>query len=366
MSENPLFLPDPNDEASPLPGRRPVADAATGEVAAAAVSQGLPAPWVARTERRVLAVLFADVSNSTALYAKLGDTLAKAAIDECFERILLLLAKFEGRLVKTIGDEVLCVFPTTDQAVLAASEMQVAVAERRFGGESIQLHIGLHYGPALVSVNDVYGDTVNVAGYLTAVAAADQIVASEAAAVQLSAALKSCVRPVYRAVLKGSGRETTVYQVVWSRSEGELTEASFDFDRRLPPDMGALLLEQGQDVLEVKAERPLVRIGRAPGCDLVVDAAKVSRQHLTIQLRRTHFYLVDQSINGTWVTTEGGDECHLLRAEMLVSGAGVISLGCPQAAAPDRRILFRHDRRSAFRLSDAKAEVLRFPTPRRT
>jgi hypothetical protein len=43
----------------------------------------------------------------------------------------------------------------------------------------------------------------------------------------------------------------------------------------------------------------------------------------------------------------------------------VISLGCPQAAAPEHRILFRHDRRSAFRLSDAKAEVLAFPGTRR-
>lgn len=353
MSEKPLFLHDPNDEAASQPGR-PGAE------------PSVPAPWVARTERRVLAVLFADVSNSTSLYAKLGDTLAKAAIDECFERILLLLAKFEGRLVKTIGDEVLCVFPTADQAVLAASEMQVAISEQRFSGQAIQLHIGLHYGPALVSVNDVYGDTVNVAGYLTAVAGADQIVASEAAAAQLSAALRSCVRPVFRALLKGSGRETTVYQVVWSRSDGELTEASLDFDRRLPPDMGALLLELGDTVVEVKAERPLVRIGRSVKCDLVVNAPRVSRQHVTIQLRRTHFYLTDQSINGTWVTTEGGDECHLLRAEMMVSGAGVISLGCPQDAAPGRRILFRHDRRSAFRLSDVRAEVLPFPIqPRR-
>jgi len=50
---------------------------------------------------------------------------------------------------------------------------------------------------------------------------------------------------------------------------------------------------------------------------------------------------------------------------MMVSGAGVISLGCPQAAAPERRILFRHDRRSAYRLSDTKADVLPFPAPRR-
>jgi hypothetical protein len=92
---------------------------------------------------------------------------------------------------------------------------------------------------------------------------------------------------------------------------------------------------------------------------------KVSRLHLTIQLRRPHFYLIDQSINGTWVTTNGGNECHLLRTEMMLSGAGVISLGCPQDAAPEWRILFRYERRSVSRASDATAAVLPFPVPRR-
>jgi hypothetical protein len=96
----------------------------------------------------------------------------------------------------------------------------------------------------------------------------------------------------------------------------------------------------------------------------VVDVPKVSRLHVTIQLRRTHFYLVDQSINGTWVTTNGSNECHLLRAEMMLSGAGVISLGCPQDAAPEWRILFRYYRRSGFRVSAATAAVLPFPVPR--
>ncbi len=350
LSEKPLFSPESSVESL----LRPSVPAAGDE-----------APWIARAERQTLAVMFADVSNSTSLYSVLGDTLAKASIDECFERILLLLPKFDGRLVKTIGDEVLCVFPTADQAVLAASEMQVAMAERDFSGNTIQLHIGLHYGPALVSVNDVYGDTVNVAGYLTAVAGAEQIVASEAAASQLSAALKSCVRPVFRAVLKGTQRETTVYQVVWSRYDGELTEASIDLNKRLPPDQGALVLDLGEQLIEVNAERPLVTVGRSAKCDLVVKHTRVSRQHLTIQLRRTCFYLIDQSINGTWITREAGDESHVLRAEAMLSGAGVISLGCPQDSAQERRIMFRHDRRSAFRLSDGKAEVLPFPGARR-
>jgi len=350
LSEIPLFLHDPND----------------GLVLAAPPGAGSQASRIASgAERRALAVLFADVSNSTALYARLGDARAKASIDECFACLSMLLPGFDGRLVKTIGDEVLCVFPTADQAVLAASEMQVAVTGREFAGQSIQLHIGLNYGPTLLSVDDVHGDTVNVACYLTAVAGAEQIIASDATASQLSPALKGCVRPVFRARLKGADRESTVYQVLWSRNDGEITETSLELGKRSPPDTSSLMLEFGNQVLEVKAERPMVRIGRSPRNDLVVDSGRVSRNHLMIQFRRTHFHLVDQSINGTWVTSEAGDECQVLRAEILLSGAGVISLGCPQDAAPERRIVFRHDRRSGVRSSEASADVLIFPGSKR-
>ena len=56
----------------------------------------------------------------------------------------------------------------------------------------------------LVEDGDVFGDTVNAAAYLTAVAMAEQILTTEATENNLSAALKSCVRPVFNAVLKGN------------------------------------------------------------------------------------------------------------------------------------------------------------------
>ena len=126
-----------------------------------------------------------------------------------------VLARFDGRLVKTIGDEVMCVFPSADLAVLAASDMQAQVAASRPGNYPVSIHVGLHYGPVLVEEDDVFGDTVNVAAYLAAVAAAEQILTTEATEQCLSAALKSCVRPIFHAVLKGAEEESTVFQVLW-------------------------------------------------------------------------------------------------------------------------------------------------------
>src|SRR5476649_901950 len=109
-----------------------------------------------------LAVLFADITDSTKLYSTLGDNAARVVVNACLSLITGVVERFKGRVVKTIGDEVMCVFRRADDAVTAASEMQSQVDAKRPGKYHVQIHIGLHYGPVLVEDNnDVFGDTVN-------------------------------------------------------------------------------------------------------------------------------------------------------------------------------------------------------------
>ena len=75
-----------------------------------------------------LTVLFADVSGSTKLYDALGDTQAKAMVDECIGIMRAVVAKYGGRVIKTIGDEVMCVLPQADTGLLAATDMQTKVS----------------------------------------------------------------------------------------------------------------------------------------------------------------------------------------------------------------------------------------------
>src|SRR5574340_1272720 len=134
-----------------------------------------------------MAVLFADISDSTSLYQGLGDAAAHNIIDACLSEITGVLPRYDGQLIKTIGDEVMCVFPSADLSVLAASEMQSLVASAKPGNQPLMLHVGLHYGSVLVEDGDVFGDTVNAAAYLTAVATAGQILTTEATESCLSA-----------------------------------------------------------------------------------------------------------------------------------------------------------------------------------
>ena len=95
---------------------------------------------------KTMAVLFADVSDSTGLYHKLGDATARNVINACLTEIIGLLPRFDGRAIKTIGDEVMCVFPSADLAVLAASEMQSLITSGKTGNHPVLIHVGLHHG----------------------------------------------------------------------------------------------------------------------------------------------------------------------------------------------------------------------------
>ena len=299
---------------------------------------------------KTMAVLFADVSDSTGLYQKLGDAMARNVITACLAEITGLLPRFDGRAIKTIGDEVMCVFPTADLAVLAASEMQARVTSVKPANYPVLIHVGLHHGSVLVEDGDVFGDAVNAAAYLAAMAMPEQILTTEATEKCLSAALKSCVRPIFHVMLKGSMQESTAYQVLWRSDSLDITDVNLHSRKVIPGDMGSLVLTLDDRRARVDQWRPEVTVGRALDCDFVVTDKCASRRHLTVKLLRTNFYLIDHSINGTFVSLEGGEEVHVLRGELLLEGSGQIMPGRRRVEHPQESIHFTRDRRSLYRM----------------
>lgn len=317
----------------------------------------VPVPYAAQQPReaktrqvRHMAVLFADLTGSTRLYSTLGDDAARGVVDACIAEMLAVLPQYEGRLIKTIGDEIMCVFPSADQSMLAASDMQARVTDNPPAGYPVSIHIGLHFGPVLVEDEDVFGDTVNAAAYLTAVASGEQILITEATQSCLSPELKGCVRPVFNAVLKGNTEESTVYQILWRKDNVDITDVNLQQHRIIPADTGSLLLSLGKHRLRIDQHRTSVQLGRGPDCDLVVTDKFASRAHAVVNVQRTHFYLIDESINGTYVLLDGGEEIHLLRGELLLERSGKISLGRSFKNDPVEVIEFARDRRALYRV----------------
>lgn len=301
-------------------------------------------------EQKNKAILFADISESSGLYQKLGDTVARNIVNACLAALTGVLPKYEGQLVKTLGDAVLCVFSTADLAVLAAGEMQAVVTNTRPGNYPVMIHIGLHHGPVLVEDGDVFGDTVNVAAYLTAVAMREQILTTEATEIALSAPLKSCVRPIFHTVLKGSSRESPVYQVLWKTDAVDITDINAHSSKIIPGDTGSLLVSLEDERIRIDQWHPQIVIGRGHECDLVVSDRYASREHLSIKLMRTRFYLIDHSINGTFVTFEGGQEVHVLRGDLPLDRSGELCVGRSRSEQPGEIISFKYDRRSMYRI----------------
>lgn len=115
--------------------------------------------------RTNLAVGFADLVGFTRLARELDDS-GLAKVVEDFETAASdVVAALGGRLVKTVGDEVLFVA----EAPQVGAEIALGLAEN--GGAGVtDVRVGLAYGPVLPRMGDVFGTTVNMASRLTSFA----------------------------------------------------------------------------------------------------------------------------------------------------------------------------------------------------
>jgi len=128
--------------------------------------------------------LFTDLKGSTALYDQIGDPKAYYLVRQHFDTLGNIINHYEGATVKTIGDAVMATFMTPLDAVNAALEMLRDIeAFNRNISDKLILKIGIHNGHSIVvSLNDridYFGQTVNIAARVQALADADQIYISE-------------------------------------------------------------------------------------------------------------------------------------------------------------------------------------------
>src|SRR5207253_6908353 len=168
---------------------------------------------------RQITVLFADVSGSTRLYETAGDAAALDAIGRCIERLSQAAESTGGRVLKTMGDEVMVLFPTPDAAASAASEMHAAVDTLPpVNGTKLGVRIGFHAGPVIQRDNDVFGDTVNLAARLVEQAMKGQIIISEETAGLLGPVFRNWARRLYAIQVKGKGEEVMLCELVWRQT----------------------------------------------------------------------------------------------------------------------------------------------------
>jgi adenylate cyclase len=266
-------------------------------------------------------VAFVDVVDSVGLYRRIGDEAAQSRIDEALSFASACAVEAGGHCVKRNGDELLLLFPNADASCQALRAIQIDT--------TLELRIGAHAGALIRKRGDVFGDTVNIAARLTAIARAREIVISETVQGGLGHQLRKACRRFEQVRLKGTARTMAIYHLCWESA----TATHFNSSLRLSDaTRRRLLLQTKSGPVALTREQELT-IGRDPQCDVVIDDPRVSRFHATLEWHRGIVVLRDHSTNGSFIRSSDDPRPHFVRREMLpIRGAGELNFG---AAAAD-------------------------------
>ena len=119
------------------------------------------------------------------MYASIGDVFASDLVRLHFDTLTAVARRHRGEVVKTIGDALMARFLDPFDAVEAALEMFSRLDSfNRLNATGLILKVGIHRGDAIVvsarRSTDYFGQTVNIAARIGAIAGAGEIVLSDA------------------------------------------------------------------------------------------------------------------------------------------------------------------------------------------
>ncbi|MCE7082977.1 adenylate/guanylate cyclase domain-containing protein [Streptomyces sp. ST2-7A] len=151
---------------------------------AAATGRVLQAQDDAEMVDRRLAVAFADLVGFTRLTRRLEEEELGELVENFETTAADLVAARGGRLIKTLGDEVL--YAADDPAIAAAIGLEL-VETLADDPKIPQIRVGIAFGTVTTRMGDVFGNTVNLASRLTSIAPKDAVLVDEAMREELTA-----------------------------------------------------------------------------------------------------------------------------------------------------------------------------------
>src|ERR1700690_3157374 len=201
-----------------------------------------------------LAILFADVVGSTKLYEQLGDLRARDMVSVCIEVMRAATEHNNGTVIKTMGDEVMATFPTADDALNAAAQMQKEISTHpslKVDDHTVAIRIGCNYGPVVVENRDIFGSAVHTANRMTSQAKAGQIMTTASLVEELSGEWRASVRQIDIATLKGRSSEVALFEVLWQPEDITSMVPAIAMTSRTSSNRGhrLRLRYQGQEIL---------------------------------------------------------------------------------------------------------------------
>jgi hypothetical protein len=270
-----------------------------------------------------LAIMHVDISGSTPLYESLGDVAARRLVANCLATLTDITVNHQGTVVKSIGDELLCIFDSALAAVDAGAAMHEALERTSDEQPKLGVRIGINYGPTLMEEGDVFGDTVNLSSRVAGMTKVNQILCTGQVIESLGGHCSFETRFLER---QGT---IEIYEIIWKQQDDvyDMTIVSMS---PMPIQMEKsrrLRLELEGSKVELSGQRTSATLGRGQNNDLITSESLASRTHARIEYRHGKFLLQDQSTNGTFVRSDEGHEVTLHREELPLQGSGLIGLG---------------------------------------
>jgi adenylate cyclase len=281
-------------------------------------------------------VVFADLSDSTGFFESVGNEKATATVTRLTHWIGAICTAHHGRVVKTLGDGVLAVFERSTDAICAVVQMQRGHRVRLENWPAalrMQIKSGVARGDLVDVEGDCYGDAVNVAARLSAMAGGGEIWTTLAVVSNVDDCSGLRFRSLGAIALRGKADAQDLYKVEWEEDVASdlLTQQSILPRNSSGQSRRSLIeLQHLGNSWRFQPEEVPLHLGRNAEAEIVVSDPRVSRLHARVDARDGKFVLVDLSSFGTWVRFAGSDsDIALRRNECQLHGSGEIALGVP-------------------------------------
>jgi adenylate cyclase len=188
-------------------------------------------------ERKLAAIMFTDMVGYSAL-AQRDDKVALELLEEHRRLLREIFPRFHGTEIKTIGDAFLVEFGSALEAAQCAIEIQRTLAKRNHDvatDRQFAVKIGIHIGDVVHREGDVYGDGVNIASRIEALAGAGGICVSMDVERQIRNALEARFEKFGTADLKNIKLPMDLFRIVLPWESGARTASPLERTSKKSP-----------------------------------------------------------------------------------------------------------------------------------
>lgn len=186
--------------------------------------------------RRLAAIMFTDIVGYTSLMGR-DEQRAFDILKINREIQKPIIEEFHGQWIKELGDGVMSSFETITDAVMAALKIQEAC----IGLQDFQLRIGIHLGEVVFENGDVFGDGVNIAARIQAIANPGSIYISEFCHQNVSNKQGITTRFIKSEWLKNVKEQVKIYEVVAASQKSAPSTVSLSENQKAPEKSIAVL-----------------------------------------------------------------------------------------------------------------------------